>query len=176
MKGESILVIDDDDVFRKRLARAFIERGIDAGETSNTNESCQYVQRKKPNKVVLDLKIGSESGLVLLRKLLEIDSSLEIVVLTGYGTISTAVEAIKLGAINYITKPVDADTLIAAFKGRTDNCNTQIKTPFLSQVEWDHIQRVVSECGGNITKASKALGMHRRSLQRKLSKNPTKLR
>jgi two-component system, response regulator RegA len=106
---------------------------------------------------------------------LKIDSSLKIIVLTGFGTISSAVNAVKLGAINFLTKPIDADGILSAFKQKNIENETQIQTPHLAQVEWEHIQRVMQEHDGNISKASKALGLHRRSLQRKLGKNPFKI-
>lgn len=174
--SESILVIDDDEAFRSRLAKAFRVRGFNVSEASNCKEARTKAMYSQPNMAVLDLKLGNESGLVLLKELLQIKNSMKIVVLTGYGTISTAVDAVKLGAANYISKPVDADAVLAAFDMKTSSAPIQIEVPHLDQVEWDHIQRVVNDCGGNITQASKALGMHRRSLQRKLAKNPLHLK
>ena len=173
---KSILVVDDDDVFRSRLARAFRDRGFNVGEASNSIEAYDYVQGTKPKLIVLDLKLQNESGLVLLKELLDLDGALRVVVLTGYGTIATAVDAVKSGAVNYLTKPVDADTVLAAFHIEMRNETSQIGIPHLAQVEWDHIQRVIKDCDGNITQAAKALGMHRRSLQRKLGKNPQQLK
>ena len=172
---ESILIVDDDDVFRRRLTRAFRERNMIVGEASNGFEACKYVDSMKPKKVVLDLKLEKESGLDLLKKFQEFIPLIRIVVLTGYGTITTAVEALKLGAVNYLTKPVDADAVLVAFDYEQIH-SQKIETPHLDQVEWEHIQRVVKEYGGNISQASKALGLHRRSLQRKLSNIPQRLK
>jgi two-component system response regulator RegA len=91
-------------------------------------------------------------------------------VLTGYGSIATAVEAVKLGAASYLTKPADADHIVAAFDGMPPDDNAEV--PLLARVEWEYIQRVMTDCPGNISRAARALGIHRRSLQRKLSKNP----
>lgn len=169
---KSILVIDDDEVFRNRLARAFRDRGLNVVEASDGDAACECAERVNPNLIVLDLKLKSESGLVVLKKLLQINRVVKVVVLTGYGTIATAVEAVKIGAVNYISKPVDADTVLAAFHDDSLIQSSPITVPHLAQVEWDHIQRVVHDHKGNVTKAAKALGMHRRSLQRKLGKNP----
>lgn len=173
--AQSILVIDDDEVFRRRLARAFRDRGLVVGEASKGSEACAYVLERRPELAVLDLKLGEESGLAVLQELRSIDRDLKVVVLTGYGTIATAVEAVKAGAVNYLSKPTDADTVLSAFEDRQIG-PAEISTPRLEQVEWDHIQRVVTDFGGNISQASKALGLHRRSLQRKLTKSPRRLR
>jgi two-component system response regulator RegA len=101
----------------------------------------------------------------------ELDPSTVVVVLTGYGSIATAVESIKLGAASYLTKPADADQIIAAFGGTQPEEHTEV--PSLARVEWEHIQRVLADCGGNVSRAARALGIHRRSLQRKLSKYPS---
>ncbi|RIL07566.1 MAG: two-component system response regulator, partial [Proteobacteria bacterium] len=113
-----------------------------------------------------------ESGLDLLGEISAL-SKAKVVVLTGYGSIATAVEAVKLGAVNYLTKPVNADTVLAAFE---KSAPSRVEIPDLAQVEWEHIQRVVNEYNGNISRASKVLGLHRRSLQRKLAKNPGRLK
>lgn len=170
-----ILVIDDDEVFRKRLARAFRIRGYEAGEAANGEDALKYLKDNNPERAVLDLKLGDESGLTILQALLKENPALRVVVLTGYGTISTTVEALKLGAINYLTKPLDADSILSAFSDTHSTEEAAINVPPLAQVEWDHIQRVLEDCGGNVTKASKALGIHRRSLQRKLAKNPHRI-
>jgi two-component system response regulator RegA len=165
-------VIDDDDTFRKRIARAFRDRGLNVLEAAASGEAIEKINANEIDSVVLDLKLGDESGLSLLGEISKI-SNANVVVLTGYGTIATAVDAVKLGAVNYLTKPVDADTVLAAFQG---NSIRPVNPPQLAQVEWEHIQRVLNDNDGNISRASKALGLHRRSLQRKLLKQPTRLR
>jgi two-component system response regulator RegA len=118
------------------------------------------------------------SGLELVSDLLAINSEMEIVVLTGYGSIATAVEATRRGAVDYLTKPADADQILAAFeksgkKSAAKNVSAGMATvPSLGRVEWEHIQRILTDCGGNISQAARVLGIHRRSLQRKLSKYP----
>ena len=166
-----ILTIDDDQVFRERFTKAFQQRGFLTEQAQNKVEALLQVNDFKPDLIVLDLMLGKESGLELIQEILAISPEARILILTGYGTISSTVEAIKLGAINYLTKPVDADTIIAAFLGEVKmDSNSQI--PPLHQVEWDYIQKVINQCQGNITKASKLLGLHRRSLQRKIKKSP----
>ncbi len=188
----SLLVVDDDAVFRRRLVRAFQDRGCVAGEAACGAAAAEYVRREKPEAVVLDLKLEDESGISILQDLLRIDSELRVVILTGYGTIATTVEALKLGAVNYLTKPVDADVILAKLgdTSRFPTCTLAevprlrsgigkrplLPVPDLQQVEWDHIQRVMNDCEGNITHASKVLGLHRRSLQRKLVKRPGRLK
>jgi len=171
-EGRTILVIDDDDPFRKRIARAFRDRGLNVLEASASGEAIEKISANAVDSVVLDLKLGDESGLSLLSEISRL-SDAQVVVLTGYGTIATAVDAVKLGAVNYLTKPVDADTVLAAFQGNTVSA---VNAPQLAQVEWEHIQRVLHDNDGNISRASKVLGLHRRSLQRKLLKQPSKLR
>ena len=173
---KSILVIDDDDVFRKRLARAVRDRNIKVFEAANGTDACLTLKEFQPEAAVLDLKIKQESGLNILKELLKINQNLKVVVLTGYGTITTAVEALKSGAVNYLTKPIDTDSILAAFNN-TPSTNKQFdEVPNLEQVEWDHINRVIADHDGNISQASKSLGIHRRSLQRKLSRTPLKLK
>jgi two-component system response regulator RegA len=109
--------------------------------------------------------------LAVVRDLKALDSSTVVVVLTGYGSIATAVESIKLGAASYLTKPADADQILAAFEG-TQPSSDDTQAPSLARVEWEHIQRVLADCGGNVSRAARVLGIHRRSLQRKLAKRP----
>ena len=130
-----------------------------------------------PEFVVVDLKMSGNSGLVLVRQLSNLDQGTRIVVLTGYASITTAVEAIKLGATHYLAKPVDADEIIAAFEKHSGNEAIELSSNPLSidRLEWEHIQRVLAEHYGNISATARSLNMHRRTLQRKLSKNSKKL-
>ena len=127
-----------------------------------------------PEMAIVDLKMPGRGGLELVRDLKEIDGSTKIVVLTGYGSIATAIEAVKLGASNYLSKPADADDIEAAFERGDapvlDPASKEYKAPSLARVEWEHINRVLADCGGNISEAARRLGIHRRSLQRKLQK------
>ncbi|MEW6332539.1 MAG: response regulator, partial [Pseudomonadota bacterium] len=125
---------------------------------------------------VVDLKMPGPSGLELVKKLKELDAHTRIVVLTGYASIATAVEAIKLGAIHYLAKPADADEIVAAFQRDSGNAAVavEVKPLPLSRLEWEHIQKVLTESGGNISETARRLGMHRRTLQRKLAKRPAR--
>jgi two-component system response regulator RegA len=131
-----------------------------------------------PELAVVDLRLPDGHGLDVVRHLHSIDETTRIIVLTGYGAIATAVESLKLGASDYLTKPIDADQLMAAFE-RDDDARTSsarsFTVPSLARVEWEHIQRVLADCGGNISEAARALHMHRRSLQRKISKYPVNM-
>lgn len=172
--NRSILLVDDDEIFRHRLLKAFKHRRYEAYDAGNLKDAIALFSQHKIDQVVLDLRLGSESGLDLIPKLLELNPKARILILTGYGTISTAVEALKKGAYNYLSKPTDADSIAAALQEQVI-LKKQIPTnnlPALGQVEWDYINRILNECSGNISKAAKILGIHRRSLQRKLSKNP----
>ena len=113
------------------------------------------------------------SGLEVVRDLVALDPHLEVVMLTGYGSIPTAVDAVKLGAVEYLQKPADADMILAAFdRGPLEEASHDYEPPSLARSEWEHIQRVLTDCGNNISKAARKLGLHRRTLQRKLGKYP----
>ncbi len=174
--GDEILVVDDDERFARRLARAFEVRGF-AVRLAHHHAAAIEIARKSPVRfAVVDLKLPDRSGLQLIRDLLAICPAARIVMLTGYGSITTAVDAGRLGAIHYIAKPADADMVIAAF-GRTDPLEAGPRAddylpPSLARTEWEHIQRVLSDCGGNVSEAARRLGLHRRTLQRKLNTLP----
>jgi two-component system response regulator RegA len=129
-----------------------------------------------PEYAVVDLKIPGPSGLVLIKRLKELDAATRIVMLTGYASIATAVEAVKLGATHYLAKPADADEIVAAFHKTEGDAEAALSVTPLSvdRLEWEHIQRVLAEHDGNISATARALNMHRRTLQRKLVKNPKK--
>ncbi len=176
----SVLLVDDDERLRSRMARAFEQRGYEAQQADGYDGAVAVAELESTEYAVVDLRMPGKSGLDLVRELHRIDPATKIVVLTGYGSIATALEAVRLGATHYLTKPADVDEVIAAF-GRSDTPtdpeatlaeSETPETPSLARVEWEHIQRVLTDCGGNITKASERLGIHRRSLQRKLSKFP----
>jgi two-component system, response regulator RegA len=171
----SILLVDDDATLRERLARALRERGYDVRTAGSADEAMEQVRQDSPELAVVDLKMPGRSGIDLLRELREHDPATQVLVLTGYGSIATAVEATKLGAVGYLPKPVDADEILAAFAraGAADVPeHGRFETPSLARAEWEHIQRVLADCGGNISEAARRLGIHRRSLQRKLQKYP----
>ena len=164
-----LLLVDDDTTLREVLAKALSKRGYEVNSAANISDAEKIAREINPAFAVVDLKMNDESGLTLIPKLCAINPGIRIVVLTGYASINTAVEAIKLGAINYLTKPADTDEIIAMFNEETDK---QTTSKPLHQVEWDHIQEVLSACNGNISHAAEKLGMHRRTLQRKLKKKP----
>jgi two-component system response regulator RegA len=173
----SILVVDDDDVFRGRLVRALADRGLEAREARDAGAAIASATADSPELAVVDLRMPDRSGLDVVRELKAIDPATNVVVLTGYGSIATALEAVKLGATHYLTKPANADEILAAFEGkkREDSGATMDdeSAPSLARMEWEHIHRILSDCGGNISRAARILGLHRRSLQRKLSKRPS---
>ena len=170
----SILLVDDDATLRERLARALRERGFDVRTAGSADEAMTLVRQESPEMAVLDLKMPGRSGLDLLREMKEHDPATKIIILTGYGSIATAVDATKLGAAGYLPKPVDADEVMAAFNREIGEVSPTkpMETPSLARAEWEHINRVLSDCGGNSSEAARRLGIHRRSLQRKLQKYP----
>ena len=175
MRAPNLLVADDDDVFRQQLARALKSRGV-VPWTASSYEHAMQVAAETPLELgVVDLKLGSDNGLDLVRDLLRVAPRIKIVVLTGYGSIATAVRAVRLGALDYLAKPADADDVMRAF-GYADELpptSDAGSSASLARVEWEHIQRVLVECDGNVTQAARRLGLHRRSLQRKLGRPPS---
>lgn len=168
--ARSLLIVDDDTAFRERLVRAMRDRGYEATGVSDHPSAIEAARDESPELALVDLRLPGESGLAVVRDLKSLDSSTVIVVLTGYGSIATAVESIKLGAASYLTKPADADQIVAAFDGTQPP--DEAEAPSLARVEWEHIQRILTDCSGNISQAARVLGIHRRSLQRKLTKGP----
>jgi two-component system response regulator RegA len=168
-------LVDDDRVLRERLAQAFRERGFEVTVAGGYDEAIAATAGEAPEFAVVDLRMPGRSGLELVRALKGKDPGTRIIVLTGYGSIATAIEAIRCGAVHYLPKPVDADEILAAFKqkgGLAFEDLNQPYTPTLARAEWEHIQRVLVDCGGNVSEAARRLGIHRRSLQRKLQKHP----
>jgi two-component system, response regulator RegA len=172
----SILIVDDDEVYRTRLARAFVDRGYEVKSAHDFDSAMQIATVDSPEFAVVDLKMPGKSGLELIKALCEIDPATKSVVLTGYGSIATAIDAVRLGATYYLSKPADADDIVAAFaRGESPPLapsDADYKAPSLARAEWEHINRVLSDCAGNISEAARRLGIHRRSLQRKLQKYP----
>jgi two-component system response regulator RegA len=173
-RESSVLVVDDDAVFRSRLCRAFRDRGWDASEAADGEEALRVAKESSPDLAVVDLRMPGLSGLDVVRGLHELDDTTCIIMLTGFGSISTAVTATKLGASHFLSKPADADQILSAYRKLSDGDEPGVPdaVPSLARVEWEHIQRVLEDCGGNISQAAKLLGLHRRSLQRKLLKYP----
>lgn len=171
-----LLLVDDDEVFGAVMARALARRGFVVDWAREGAQALQLARQHHPTHAVLDLRLlEGESGLDLIEPLREINPSIRIVVLTGYASIATAIDAIKLGAAYYLPKPVDADAIVRAFghaPGGSETAVPVVEAEPLSvrRLEWEHIQRVLAEHGGNISAAARSLNMHRRTLQRKLSK------
>ena len=171
----AVLIVDDDDVFRTRLCRAFRLRGWEAHEAADATAALAAARETGPDLAVVDLRMPGESGLDAVRGLRSLDATMFILMLTGYGSIATALEAVKCGANHYLSKPVDVDQIITAYQSAGQppaDARPPVAVPSLGRVEWEHIQRVLTDCGGNVSQAAKLLGLHRRSLQRKLSKYP----
>ena len=170
------LIVDDDEVFRARLSRAFRLRGWETSEAADAEAALAAAHDSGPDLAVVDLRMPGASGLDAVRNLRGLDSTTTIIMLTGYGSIATALEAVKCGADHYLTKPVDVEQILAAYETVRTSPESEVappaSVPSLARVEWEHIQRVLTDCGGNVSQAAKLLGLHRRSLQRKLSKYP----
>jgi two-component system, response regulator RegA len=170
----SILVVDDDAPLRERLARAFRERGYEVLQAADHDAALAIAARQPIDRAVVDLRMPGESGLVVVEELHARQPNMQIVVVTGYGSIATAVEAMRLGAHDYLTKPAHADQILAAFEADPEAAQPDYTVPSLAKVEREHIERVLQECNGNISAAARVLGVHRRTLQYKLAKFPVK--
>src|SRR3569833_457276 len=172
----SLLLVDDDAVFCEVLARALTRRGFAVQVAHDVEGATVIAERDPPEYAVVDLKMQGSSGLQLVQRLKALDVHTRIVVLTGYASIATAREAIKLGAVHYLSKPADADEIVRAFAHESGNAEMPIDDgrPSIDRLEWEYIQKTLHECGGNVSATARMLGMHRRSLQRKLQKRPVK--
>src|SRR5688572_16965892 len=156
-----MLIVDDDEVYRRRLARAFVDRGFDVRQAANYEEAIALAQADSPEMAVVDLRMPGRSGLELVRDLKSADPTTKVLVLTGYGSISTAVEAMRLEATYYLPKPADAEDIIDAF-ARAEAPPLSSPTPdhpapSLARAEYEHIQRVLSDCLGNVSEAARRL-------------------
>ncbi len=170
----TILLVDDDEVFRERMARALRERGHPVVTAGDHAAALAAAAAQKPAFAVLDLRMPGPSGLTLIAPLLAISPEARLVVLTGYGSITSAVEALRAGAHDYLSKPVDADQVLAALTGEPAH-PAEPAAPSLARAEWEHIQRVLADCGQNISEAARRLGITRRTLQLKLKKYPPRV-
>lgn len=172
-----LLLVDDDEVFRETLARACRRQGHEVVTAGDGEAAQAALAAFAPEACVLDLRLASESGLNLLPRLLAQAPALNVLMLTGYSSIATAVEAIKRGAVNYLAKPATAEDILRALAAGSREqvaVVTDAEAPALSvdRLAWEHIQRVLLEEGGNISSTARRLGMHRRTLQRRLLKRP----
>ncbi|GAB5404376.1 MAG: response regulator [Aureliella sp.] len=175
LDAQSIMLVDDSIVLRDRLALAFQQRGFRVSVASNFDEALAVFRAHPTDLAVLDLRMPGKPGLALLQELKKIAPATKVLILSGFGSIATAIDAIRLGATNFLPKPADAEDILTAFaRGGSDvqlpETEESIPVPTLAQAEWEHIHRILADCGGNISEAARRLGIHRRSLQRKLRK------
>ncbi len=172
----SLLLVDDDPTFCQVLGKSLEKRGFEVFSAGDLAGGLALAEAHNPEYAVIDLRIGQESGLELVKRLQAMETDLRMVILTGYASIATAVEAIKLGAIHYLTKPASADEIVRALEREAGDTAVPLAENPLSvkRLEWEHLQKVLMENDGNISAAARALGMHRRTLQRKLQKKPAR--
>lgn len=179
----TLLLAEDDAVFAGVLGRALAARGFDVIHAATACAALARARARHPAYAVIDLKLGDDNGLDLIPALHDAAPGMRMLLLTGYASIATAVEAIKRGAHDYLAKPVDADAVVRALLGPDPDSIIHAAAPpvpdtplGLSRLEWEHIQRTLHECGGNVSEAARQLGVHRRTLQRRLAKRPTRER
>jgi two-component system response regulator RegA len=171
-----ILLVDDDEAFTAVMTRGMLRRGFKVAVAHDSVQACALASARQPSHILLDLNLPGTSGLLALPELLRSAPGASIVILTGYSSIATAVEAIKLGATNYLCKPATVTEVLAAFEGHSEPARGIVPAAPLSveRLEWEHIQKILQQQEGNISATAKALGMHRRTLQRKLQKRPVR--
>lgn len=171
-----LLLVDDDLIYCEVLADSLTERNFAVTLAHDVPSALLVIEDYEPELAIVDLKMPGPSGLELVTQLHKTYPATKIIVLTSYASIATAVEAMKLGATHYLTKPADADEIVAAFDRKGGNSEMPIaETPLsINRLEWEHIQKVLVDSEGNISEAARRLGMHRRTLQRKLQKHPVK--
>lgn len=167
----TLLLVDDDAPFLGRLARAMEGRGFDVSQAGSVADGIKLARELKPRYAVVDLRLNDGSGLEVVSALHEVREEARVIVLTGYGNIATAVEAVKLGAVDYLSKPADADDVEAALLATDGERATPPENPMSAdRVRWEHIQRVYELCDRNVSETARRLNMHRRTLQRILAK------
>ena len=169
-----ILLVDDDATFSRILARGLAREGFVCQCCASAEEALAHCTDFAPSHILLDLNMPGQSGLAALPALRRLAPEAALVVLTGYSSIATAVEAIKLGATQYLCKPATIEEILLAFTGQRPALEQPLQPPSLDRMEWEHLQRVLNENQGNISATARALGMHRRTLQRKLQKRPVR--
>lgn len=178
MGKEHILLVEDDEVFSRVMSRALQHRDYDVSHAANEQDALQLIENNKFNFAILDLNLGGHTSLGLIAPLKQSNPALRILILTGYASITTAVEAIKLGADNYLAKPADTDEILGALLDSeqtsvsADSDSMHLEPMSVRRLEWEHIQKVLKENDGNISETARQLKMHRRTLQRKLQKRP----
>jgi two-component system response regulator RegA len=173
--AQTVMLVDDDDRLRERLAQAFTDRGYTVVMAPDHARALELARAQPIDRAVVDLRMPGPNGLTVVQDLLALQPQIQVVVVTGYGSIATAVEAMRLGVLDYLTKPAHADQILAAFEVEPDAPPSETldyAVPSLAKVEREHIERVLQECNGNVSRAARMLGMHRRTLQYKLAKFP----
>ena len=173
MSERRLLIVEDDEVFARTLARSFERRGYQVRAITDPDDLDAAVDALRPDHAVVDLRLGNASGLACVARLHALDAQMRIVVLTGFASIATAVEAVKLGATNYLSKPANSDDIEAAFQASGEgDASVELVAPptSLRTLEWEHIHQTLADCGFNVSEAARRLGMHRRTLARKLGK------
>jgi two-component system, response regulator RegA len=169
----TLMIVDDDERLRERLGQAFAERGLHVLLAADHAEAMAHATDHTIDRAVVDLRMPGPHGLAVVQGLVERNPDVEIVVVTGYGSIATAIEAMRLGARDYLTKPAHADRILAAFDSEPEPTqDLEFDVPSLAKLEREHIERVLRDCGGNVSRAARVLGVHRRTLQYKLAKFP----
>ncbi len=179
LRGRRLLLVDDDIVFCEVLAKAMARHGYRIDISHDASTALTQAQTAPPDCAIIDLRMPGLSGLSLIRQFTVLNPAIRIVVLTGYASIATAVEAIKLGATHYLTKPAGVDAILAALRddvgsSSVPNTPTPSQRPSPERLEWEYLQTVLQEHGGNISATARSLGMHRRTLQRKFAKRPVR--
>ena len=172
---QTLLIVDDDEPLRTRLARALEKRGFVVTTADSVASGRSYASSSPPAYAVVDLRLGDGSGLDVVQALRSARPDVRVVVLTGYGNIATAVAAVKAGAVDYLPKPADADAIEPALKARAQVMAPPPENPMSAdRVRWEHIQRVFEQCDRNVSETARRLRMHRRTLQRILAKHAPK--
>ena len=171
----SLLIVDDDKPFLTRLARAMETRGFQVETAESVEEAVAKARAHPPAYAVVDMRLGDGNGLDVVAAIREKRTDSRTIILTGYGNIATAVTAVKLGAVDYLSKPADADDVFAALTRSAGERAAPPENPMSAdRVRWEHIQRVYEMCERNVSETARRLNMHRRTLQRSLSKRATK--
>jgi two-component system, response regulator RegA len=168
------LLVDDDALFLQTLQRSLSKRGVESTTATNAADALRLAGESLLDFALIDLRLATESGLDLIKPLRQAQPQMRIVLMTGYASVATAVEAIKRGADDYLLKPTTVDTILRTLSLTADEglpVEPQTMTP-LSRLEWEHIHQALAQTNGNVSAAARLLGMHRRSLQRKLAKRP----
>ncbi|MBA4502830.1 response regulator transcription factor [Marinobacterium marinum] len=176
--SKQLLIVDDDPTFTRVLAKAMTRRGLEVNVARDVPDALRQAKDCPPTYATVDLKMEGPSGLALIPELRALNPDMKILVLTGYASIATTVDAIKSGADNYLPKPADADQILRALDDTTVGKEAETEIPdtpmSVNRLEWEHIHKVLQEHDGNISATARALGMHRRTLQRKLAKHPVR--